>query len=49
MPFSSTRTFFASAFVRNSRLPVASARGRNLHGVEKNEPVSHPVVQAPQK
>ena len=48
-PFPSTRMFFASALVLNSRLLVASARGRNLHGVEKNEPVSHPVVHAPQK
>ena len=31
------------------QVAVASARGRNLNGVEKNEPVSQPVVQAPQK
>jgi hypothetical protein len=39
--------FFASAFVRSSRFFVSSLV-RKRHGVEKNDPVSHPVVHAPQ-
>ena len=49
MPFLSTSTFFAMALVRRSSFPLASAFGRKRHGVEKNEPVSQPNVQAPQK
>ena len=47
-PLSSTRIFFASAFVRNSRFFVASAAGSKYRGDEKNAPMSHPSVQFPQ-